>query len=351
MEGPKQLKILKQGVDAWNQYVQAGDRFDPPWADVRDAELLGAKLQEVDLREAKLQEAGLRGAGLRGADCRTVINDAGERAFTDLSDTVGLRQEQLEDVYGDRGVIIPDDLTYPDAWPEPPGSEVVPEQPEGPFVFISYAHDNKTEVAEIVRYLRAHKINIWWDADILPGDPWRERIKANLEKCQAVLTLWTEQSVRSKSVIEEAKAGKGQGKLLHAKLDSAPLPNGFGEVQHANLTDWDRQSDRPESLRLIEALRQKLDPDDAKVNQQLNAASPVEFTARKGKVTLGDKPLNTPPPAHNPRDLDDLRTASIELIENIQEEFSTRNYNFNVDALDVSLSQYAIVLSEKTGNW
>ena len=112
-------------------------------------------------------------------------------------------------------------------------------------------------MAEIARYLRAHEINIWWDDDILPEDPWREQIQANLEKCQAVLTLWTEQSVRSKSVIEEAEAGKGQGKLLHAKLDSTPLPYGFGEVQYANLTDWDRQSDGTESLRLIEALRQK----------------------------------------------------------------------------------------------
>jgi hypothetical protein len=280
-----------------------------------------------------------------------VINDAGEREFTDLSETQHLTQEQLESMKGDRGVILPDHLTYPEHWPEPPESAAVPEQPEGPFVFISYAHDNKTEAAEIARYLRAHKINIWWDDDILPGDPWREQIQANLENCQAVLTLWTEQSVESKSVIEEAEAGKRRGKLLHAKLDSTPLPYGFGKVQYADLTDWDRQSDGPESLRLIEALRQKLDPDAAKVRQHLDAASPVEFALRNGKVILGDKPRNTPPPAHNPRDLDDLRTAFIELIDNIQEEFPKRKYNFNVDALDLRLSQYANVLSEKTDNW
>ena len=130
---------------------------------------------------------------------------------------------------------------------------------------------------------------------------------SSLENCQAVLTLWTEQSVESKSVIEEAEAGKRRGKLLHAKLDSTPLPYGFGEVQYADLTDWDRQSDGPESLRLIEALRQKLDPDAPKVRQQLNAASLVEFALRNGKVILGDKPLNTSLPAHNPKDLDNLR--------------------------------------------
>lgn len=387
----KQLEILKQGVDAWNRHVQASDKIDLsrehpvtaiwsvvgamgsapksaglpkedlhaaelPGADLRGADLRGAYLEGAellgaDLRGAHLRRAHLRGANTWAADCRTVINDAGEREFTDLSETEGLTQEQLENMRGDRGVIIPDRLTYPEDWPEPPESEVVPEQPEGPFVFISYAHDNKTEVAEITRYLRAHEINIWWDDDILPGDPWREQIQASLENCQAVLTLWTEQSVESKSVIEEAEAGKRRGKLLHAKLDSTPLPYGFGEVQYADLTDWDRQSDGPERLRLIEALRQKLDPDAPKVRQQLNAASPVEFALRNGKVILGDKPLNTSPPAHNPKDLDNLRTASVELIDNIQEEFSKRIYNFDVDALDLRLSQYANVLRQKTDNW
>ena len=233
----------------------------------------------------------------------------------------------------DRVVIIPDRLTYPDAWPEPPGSEVVPEQPEAPFVFIPYAHDNKIEVAGIVRYLQAHNINIWWNGDIVPRDRWRDRIKGNLAQCQAVLTLWTKQSVRSHSVIEEAGEGKRQGKLMHAKLDSAPLPYGFGEVQYASLTDWDRQSDTLESLRLLEALKLKLDPDDANVKQQLETASAVEFAVRNGKVILGDKPLHTPPPANNPKDLDDLRRAFIELIENIRVDFLARNYNFDLGVL------------------
>jgi hypothetical protein len=157
--------------------------------------------------------------------------------------------------------------------------------------------------------------------------------------------------VESKSVIEEAEAGKRRGKLLHAKLDSTPLPYGFGEVQYADLTNWDRQSDGSESLRLIEALRQKLAPDAAKVRQHLDAASDVEFAVQNGKVILGDKPRNTPPPAEDAKDLDNLRTASIELIKNIRADFSERNYNFDVDALKLRLSQYANVLRQKTDNW
>jgi hypothetical protein len=40
--------------------------------------------------------ANMRWAKLKGADCRTVINDAGEREFTDLSETEGLTPVQIE---------------------------------------------------------------------------------------------------------------------------------------------------------------------------------------------------------------------------------------------------------------
>ncbi|MDP4062873.1 hypothetical protein RBLE17_26420 [Rhodobacteraceae bacterium LE17] len=206
-------------------------------------------------------------------------------------------------------------------------------------------------MAEIVHYLRAHNINIWWDDDIAPGDKWRGQIDDKLAECQAVLTLWTEQSVKSGSVIEEAEVGKGGGKLLYARLDSAPLPYGFGEVQYADLTHWDRRSDTPESSSLLAALKQKLDPDDANLKQQLITASAVEFETRNGKLMLGDKPLNRPPLAHNPKDLEDLRAASIELIGYIRADFSTRTYNFNVGDLDDRLSRYATVLREKSDNW
>ena len=330
MADPKQLEILKQGVDAWNRCVQAGDEIDLFWADLRGANLHRAKLQ--------------------GADCRTVINDAGEREFTDLSETEGLTQEQLESMRGDRWVIIPDDLTYPEDWPEPPESEVVPEQPEGPFVFISYAQDNKREVAEITRYLaliRSTSGGMMASCREIRG---ASEFKPIWKTVRRFLGFGPSRACNQKVSLRRPKRGKARASCSMPSW-VAQLPYGFGEVQYADLTDWARQSDRLESLRLIEALRQKLDPDDANVRQQLRAASDVEFTARNGMVTLGNKPLNTPPTAHNPKDLDDLRTASIDLIKNIRADFFKRKYNFDVDALNLRLSQYANVLREKTDNW
>ena len=87
MANPEHLKILKQGVEAWNEWRRRNPHLirDPSWpdlsqADLRGANLRGAKLDgalftQADLRVAELEEANLRGAyftlaDLRGANLR-----------------------------------------------------------------------------------------------------------------------------------------------------------------------------------------------------------------------------------------------------------------------------------------
>ena len=85
-----------------------------------------AFLDEADLRGAQLFGVDLSDAFLQGADCRTVVTFEGERRITILSRAIGLTQKQLDDMIGDRGVIIPAHLTYPEHWPEPPGEAAGP---------------------------------------------------------------------------------------------------------------------------------------------------------------------------------------------------------------------------------
>ena len=127
MADPKQVDLLMQGVEAWNQYAKSGDKFDlyevnlwganllranlregrPRGANLREASLrgtnlMGANMRHVDLRGANMERANLRGAQLFGvdlsdallrrADCRTVVTDEGARVSTDLSEAIGLTQ-------------------------------------------------------------------------------------------------------------------------------------------------------------------------------------------------------------------------------------------------------------------
>ena len=125
-----------------------------------------------------------------------------------------------------------------------------------------------------------------------------------MEGAATILTFWTEAATRSKAVIEEASTAQAAGKLVHARLDDAPLPYGFGETQYANLQDWDGTATHPQFRRLMQALQDKLTPPthDA-LAERLNAASPIAYIARSGRLSPVDTPPNTAPPVQNPEDL------------------------------------------------
>jgi uncharacterized protein YjbI with pentapeptide repeats len=65
MANPEHVKLLRQGVDAWNKWRDDNLAARP---DLRDAELTGAKLSHSDLSDAILRNANLREATLRSAN-------------------------------------------------------------------------------------------------------------------------------------------------------------------------------------------------------------------------------------------------------------------------------------------
>lgn len=75
MADENHLEILKQGVEAWNQWLRDTLEIHPDLseadlsrADLRKANLSGANLSGADFRHARLRGADLRGADLRNAD-------------------------------------------------------------------------------------------------------------------------------------------------------------------------------------------------------------------------------------------------------------------------------------------
>jgi uncharacterized protein YjbI with pentapeptide repeats len=71
MANPEHLEILKQGVEAWNEWRQAHLRIAPDLrhANLHSANLIGANLSLTDLTFANLSSADLGRAHLRRADC------------------------------------------------------------------------------------------------------------------------------------------------------------------------------------------------------------------------------------------------------------------------------------------
>jgi hypothetical protein len=155
-----------------------------------------------------------------------------------------------------------------------------------PFVFLSYASANRSKIAAYHQFFQTQSLPLWWDQDIPAGGAWRGSIADQLANARAVLTFWDANSVQSPAVIEEAATAQRAGKLLHVRLDDAPLPYGFGETQYVDLRAWDGTAEHPAMRKLLQAMRDKLTPPDKDaLAARLAKASPIAMVAQAGQLT------------------------------------------------------------------
>ncbi|MEJ2169501.1 MAG: toll/interleukin-1 receptor domain-containing protein, partial [Desulfobacterales bacterium] len=77
---PQHLNVLKQGVQAWNNWRNANPGDEP--------DLAGAKLSTADLREANLRETDLRWADLSGANLSGAILNRADLRRANLNRTI-----------------------------------------------------------------------------------------------------------------------------------------------------------------------------------------------------------------------------------------------------------------------
>jgi hypothetical protein len=105
MANEEHLKILKQGVAAWNKWRSGARRSE--------VDLTRAQLRSVDLSGADLTEADLRSVDLRGADLRRAA-----LCYTDLS---GAKLCAAK--------LIRADLTWILVWPDKRIERITPSRP------------------------------------------------------------------------------------------------------------------------------------------------------------------------------------------------------------------------------
>jgi uncharacterized membrane protein YhaH (DUF805 family) len=121
-------------------------------------------------------------------------------------------------------------------------------------VFISYAREDRSSAAHIAGGLAQLGLDAFWDAEIPPGQTWADYIEGKLAQCKAVIVLWSAHSTKSQWVREEARMGREKSKLIPVMLDGSQPPFGFGEVQAADLSQWNGDYARPEWTRFAQAV-------------------------------------------------------------------------------------------------
>ena len=112
-------------------------------------------------------------------------------------------------------------------------------------IFFSYANEDKGRVARLVVALEAGGWSVFWDRRIPAGQTWRSHIGRALEQARCVVVAWSEHSIQSEWVIEEADDGRERGILVPAFLDPVRPPRGFRAIQAADLSGWSPEHPSP----------------------------------------------------------------------------------------------------------
>ena len=97
-----------------------------------------------------------------------------------------------------------------------------------PDIFFSYAREDEARVAAVVAALEARGWSVFWDRRIPAGQTWRSHIGRALEQARCVVVAWSEHSIQSDFVIEEADEVKRRNILVPVLLDRSSAA-GFGE--------------------------------------------------------------------------------------------------------------------------
>ena len=139
-------------------------------------------------------------------------------------------------------------------------------------VFLSYDREDAVKARAIAQALERAGHFVWWDLHIKGGAEYGREIEKALENSDAVVVLWSEKSIDSAWVRDEAAAGRDSGRLIPVLIDQASPPMGFRQYQNLNFSSWSGRGKPPGMTELLASIQALGDPSDA-------GARPVRTTA------------------------------------------------------------------------
>jgi TIR domain len=105
-------------------------------------------------------------------------------------------------------------------------------------IFLSYAHQNRVQVAKIAEGLEAEGFSLWWDQRLHAGDEFTSDIESALDGAKCVVVVWSAAARNSLWVRAEANAGLEQDKLLQVAAENVRPPLPFTMLQLLDLQGW-----------------------------------------------------------------------------------------------------------------
>jgi YD repeat-containing protein len=162
-------------------------------------------------------------------------------------------------------------------------------------VFISYANQDRARAQMLAEALQECGLAVWWDREIVAGQTYDEVIEHELDTAKSVVVLWSNHSIVSEWVKNEAAEAVQRGTLVPARIDAVKVPLEFRRKQTVDLIDWNGDPKHTGLLALcrgISATVAKELPSQPAVRPSSETTLPVASpeTAPPGKSSTRDKP-------------------------------------------------------------
>lgn len=121
-------------------------------------------------------------------------------------------------------------------------------------VFLSYDRDDVAKARAVALSLEKAGHSVWWDQHIRGGSQYSKEIEQALKAADAVVVLWSSQSIDSPWVRDEAAAGRDSGRLVPVMIDGTEPPLGFRQYQTIDMSGWKGRGRPPRFQDLLTAL-------------------------------------------------------------------------------------------------
>jgi hypothetical protein len=121
-------------------------------------------------------------------------------------------------------------------------------------IFISYAREDREWVEKLANAFVAEGFSVWWDFDLLVGKRYRETIETELQTAKAAVVVWSQHSIRSDFVRDEAEDAQQRNILAPILKEIVRPPAGFRQLQTADLNNWTGNAEHVEFRRMMKGV-------------------------------------------------------------------------------------------------
>ena len=147
-------------------------------------------------------------------------------------------------------------------------------------VFLSYARDNAETAKHLAAAIGEAGHDVWWDRHLHGGSRFTMEIDRALRDADVVVVLWSEESVQSVWVQDEAAEGRDTGRLVPVRLGATKPPLGFRQFQTISLGEWNGDGRGQPIEDLLDAINRTL------ASQSKPQELPPADVKRSAKVSI-----------------------------------------------------------------